>query len=119
MLFTSEKAIFYARAVVYYFDTASKSWTPTPVGNGFSRVDMYENTSNSTFRVIGRGLQDPSKVIMMLLFYLIALKYHKYYFHIELSLAGKLSNFFLDRNQFQYYEGYCLHKSFRYIWPMD
>jgi len=60
----AEKAVFYARAVVYYFDPKTKGWTPTAVGNNFCRVDMYENTSNTTFRVIGRGLQDTSKVVI-------------------------------------------------------
>jgi len=59
-----EKAIFYARSVVYYFDPKQKNWTPTAVGTGFCRVDMYENTANNTYRVIGRGLQDTSKIVI-------------------------------------------------------
>jgi len=58
----AERAVFYARAVVYYFNAPSKTWAPTPVGNSFCRVDMYENTSNNTYRVIGRGLQDNTKI---------------------------------------------------------
>jgi len=60
----AEKNLFGAKAVVYYFDSAKKTWAPTPVGNGFSRVDMYENPLGNTFRVIGRGLQDTSKVVI-------------------------------------------------------
>lgn len=60
----AEKAVFYARAVVYYFDPKTKGWTPTAVGSNFCRVDMYENTGNNTFRVIGRGLQDTTKVVI-------------------------------------------------------
>jgi len=60
----TEKAVFYARAVVYYFDPKTKGWAPTAVGNSFCRVDMYENTSNNSFRVIGRGLQDTSQVVI-------------------------------------------------------
>ena len=51
-----------ARAVVYYFDSTKKSWVPTAVGQEFCRADMYENTANNTFRVIGRGLKDTTKV---------------------------------------------------------
>lgn len=61
----SEKAVYSARAVVYYFDSAKKSWAPTPVGNDFSRVDIYENTQTNSYRVIGRGLVDTSKVCAM------------------------------------------------------
>jgi len=60
----AEKSIFGARAVVYYFDSAKKTWTPTQVGNGFSRVDLYENPTNNSYRVIGRGLPDTSKVVI-------------------------------------------------------
>jgi len=60
----AEKNLFFAKAVVYYFDSAKKTWAPTPVGNGFSRVDMYENPVANTFRVIGRGLQDTTKVVI-------------------------------------------------------
>jgi len=61
---STEKAIFTARAVVYYFDNAKRSWAPTAVGQDFCRVDMYENTANNTFRVIGRGLKDTSKIVI-------------------------------------------------------
>jgi hypothetical protein len=60
----SEKSIFNARAVVYYYDTNKKNWQQTGVGNGYSRIDMYENSTNNSYRVIGRGLQDTSKVII-------------------------------------------------------
>jgi len=60
----AEKAVFYARAVVYYFDPKTKGWTPTAVGQNFCRVDMYENTGTNAFRVIGRGLQDTTKVVI-------------------------------------------------------
>jgi len=60
----AEKSIYGARAVVYYFDSGKKTWTPTQVGNGFSRVDVYENPTNNTYRVIGRGLPDTSKVVI-------------------------------------------------------
>jgi len=59
----AERPIFFARAVVYYFDTAKKNWTPTAV-NGFCRVDMYENPTNNTYRVIGRGINDTSQIVI-------------------------------------------------------
>ena len=61
-IFFRERALFFARAVVYYFDSAKKSWAPTQVGNSFCRLDMYENPSTNSYRVIGRGLQDTMKV---------------------------------------------------------
>jgi len=60
----AEKAVFTARAVVYYFDPKTRGWTPTTVGSNFCRVDMYENSSTVTYRVIGRGLQDTTKVVI-------------------------------------------------------
>jgi len=60
----TEKAIFYARAVVFYFDATKKSWAPTLEGNAFCRVDMYENSSANSYRVIARSLQDTSKVVI-------------------------------------------------------
>lgn len=57
----TEKSIFASRAVVYYFDAGSKNWVPTQVGNNFCRIDLYENTTTNTFRVIGRGLDEEHK----------------------------------------------------------
>jgi len=60
-----EKPVFYARAVIYYFDPRTKNWTTTSIGSGFGRVDMYENTSTNTFRVIGRGLAENNKTVVI------------------------------------------------------
>jgi len=59
----AEKNIFFARAVVYFYDTSKNTWAPSQIA-GYSRVDIYENTSANTYRVIGRGLQETSKIVI-------------------------------------------------------
>ncbi|XP_007886517.1 ena/VASP-like protein isoform X7 [Callorhinchus milii] len=59
-----EQSICQARASVMVYDDSSKKWVPAKPGQqGFSRVNIYHNTSNNTFRVVGMKLQDQQVVI--------------------------------------------------------
>lgn len=41
------------------YDDSSKKWVPIKPGQqGFSRINIYHNTANNTFRVVGVKLQD-------------------------------------------------------------
>lgn len=41
------------------YDDTSKKWVPIKPGQqGFSRINIYHNTTNNTFRVVGVKLQD-------------------------------------------------------------
>ncbi|KAJ6661877.1 hypothetical protein lerEdw1_013048 [Lerista edwardsae] len=60
----SEQSICQARASVMVYDDTSKKWVPIKPGQqGFSRINIYHNTSNNTFRVVGVKLQDQQVVI--------------------------------------------------------
>ncbi|XP_067895051.1 ena/VASP-like protein isoform X1 [Heterodontus francisci] len=60
----SEQSICQARASVMVYDDSTKKWVPAKPGQqGFSRVNIYHNTSNNTFRVVGMKLQDQQVVI--------------------------------------------------------
>ncbi|XP_056445833.1 enah/Vasp-like a isoform X2 [Gadus chalcogrammus] len=60
----SEQSICQARASVMVYDDASKKWVPIKPGQqGFSRINIYHNTTNNTFRVVGVKLQDQQVVI--------------------------------------------------------
>lgn len=55
----SEQSICQARASVMVYDDSSKKWVPIKAGQqGFSRINIYHNTSTNTFRVVGVKLQD-------------------------------------------------------------
>lgn len=58
--FTSntETSIASARASVMVYDDANKKWLPSGTSSGLSRVHIYQNAQLSTFRVVGRKLQD-------------------------------------------------------------
>ncbi|XP_067895053.1 ena/VASP-like protein isoform X3 [Heterodontus francisci] len=59
-----EQSICQARASVMVYDDSTKKWVPAKPGQqGFSRVNIYHNTSNNTFRVVGMKLQDQQVVI--------------------------------------------------------
>ncbi|KAK1793501.1 hypothetical protein P4O66_011881, partial [Electrophorus voltai] len=46
------------------YDDTSKKWVPIKPGQqGFSRINIYHNTTNNTFRVVGVKLQDQQVVI--------------------------------------------------------
>uniref|UniRef100_A0A668V0V8 Ena/VASP-like protein n=1 Tax=Oreochromis aureus TaxID=47969 RepID=A0A668V0V8_OREAU len=58
------KSICQARASVMVYDDTSKKWVPIKPGQqGFSRINIYHNTANNTFRVVGVKLQDQQVVI--------------------------------------------------------
>ena len=58
-LLASEQSICQARASVMVYDDTSKKWVPIKPGQqGFSRINIYHNTANNTFRVVGVKLQD-------------------------------------------------------------
>ncbi|XP_053553437.1 ena/VASP-like protein isoform X2 [Bombina bombina] len=60
----SEQSICQARASVMIYDDTSKKWVPIKPGQqGFSRINIYHNTSSNTFRVVGVKLQDQQVVI--------------------------------------------------------
>ncbi|XP_061757049.1 enah/Vasp-like b isoform X2 [Nerophis ophidion] len=60
----SEQSICQARASVMVYDDTSKKWVPIKPGQqGFSRINIYHNTGNNTFRVVGVKLQDQQVVI--------------------------------------------------------
>ncbi|KAI1897317.1 hypothetical protein AGOR_G00082070 [Albula goreensis] len=60
----SEQSICQARASVMVYDDTSKKWVPIKPGQqGFSRINIYHNTANNTFRVVGVKLQDQQVVI--------------------------------------------------------
>ncbi|MBN3298733.1 EVL protein, partial [Amia calva] len=59
-----EQSICQARASVMVYDDTSKKWVPIKPGQqGFSRINIYHNTANNTFRVVGVKLQDQQVVI--------------------------------------------------------
>ncbi|XP_076834030.1 enah/Vasp-like a isoform X3 [Brachyhypopomus gauderio] len=60
----SEQSVCQARASVMIYDDTSKKWVPIKPGQqGFSRINIYHNTANNTFRVVGVKLQDQQVVI--------------------------------------------------------
>nr|XP_023647963.1 ena/VASP-like protein isoform X2 [Paramormyrops kingsleyae] len=62
--FYSEQSICQARASVMVYDDSSKKWVPIKPGQqGFSRINIYHNTANNSFRVVGVKLQDQQVVI--------------------------------------------------------
>ncbi|XP_012937173.2 ena/VASP-like protein [Aplysia californica] len=58
-----EVPIISARASVMIYDDANKKWVPSGSTQGLSKVQIYQHTSNNTFRVVGRKLQDHEVVI--------------------------------------------------------
>ncbi|XP_035381622.1 vasodilator-stimulated phosphoprotein [Electrophorus electricus] len=61
----SESSICQARATVMIYDDANKKWIPAGTGpQNFSRVQIYHNPSNNTFRVVGRKMQTDQQVVM-------------------------------------------------------
>ncbi|KAI2800603.1 hypothetical protein BLOT_011991 [Blomia tropicalis] len=58
-----ETSIASARASVMVYDDTNKKWLPSGSSSGLSRVHIYQNVQNNTFRVVGRKLQDHEVVI--------------------------------------------------------
>uniref|UniRef100_A0A8K9X0K9 Ena/VASP-like protein n=1 Tax=Oncorhynchus mykiss TaxID=8022 RepID=A0A8K9X0K9_ONCMY len=64
MVTSNPCSICQARASVMVYDDTSKKWVPIKPGQqGFSRINIYHNTANNTFRVVGVKLQDQQVVI--------------------------------------------------------
>ncbi|XP_050406258.1 protein enabled homolog [Patella vulgata] len=59
----SEMAIIAARASVMIYDDANRKWMPSGQTQGLSKVQIYHHTTNNTFRVVGRKIQDHEVVI--------------------------------------------------------
>jgi hypothetical protein len=59
----AEQSVCTGRAVVYYFDSTKKAWANSPVA-GYARLDIYKNTGTGGFRVIGRGIEDTSAIVI-------------------------------------------------------
>lgn len=58
-----EQSIAAARASVMVYDDINKKWVPAGSSHGLSKVHIYHHFINSTFRVVGRKLQDHEVVI--------------------------------------------------------
>ncbi|CAG5132769.1 unnamed protein product, partial [Candidula unifasciata] len=58
-----EVPIISARASVMIYDDANKKWVPSGASQGISKVQIYQHTTNNTFRVVGRKVQDHEVVI--------------------------------------------------------
>ncbi|XP_073986936.1 uncharacterized protein isoform X10 [Rhodnius prolixus] len=71
----SEQSIASARASVMVYDDTSKKWIPSGSSSGLSKVHIFQNHSNNTFRVVARKLQDHEVVINCII--LKGLKYNQ------------------------------------------
>uniref|UniRef100_A0A8C2H121 Ena/VASP-like protein n=1 Tax=Cyprinus carpio TaxID=7962 RepID=A0A8C2H121_CYPCA len=59
-----EQSICQARASVMIYEKKNKKWVPVKPGQqGFSRINIYHNTVNNSFLVVGVKLQDQQVVI--------------------------------------------------------
>ena len=59
----SETSICQARATVMLYEDATKRWIPAGPGvQSVSRLQIYHNTSNNTYRVVGRKIQADQQV---------------------------------------------------------
>lgn len=54
----SETSIAVATASVMIYDDVNRKWIPSGSSSGLSRVHIYKNVSNATYRVVGRKMQD-------------------------------------------------------------
>ena len=66
-MFCSEQSIVAAKASVMIYDDGNKRWVPSGQSQGLSKVHIYHHTTNNTFRVVGRKVNDhevgPSNVL--------------------------------------------------------
>ncbi|XP_016320007.1 vasodilator-stimulated phosphoprotein-like [Sinocyclocheilus anshuiensis] len=61
----SEQSICQARATVMMYDDGSKRWLPAGSGTqAISRVHIFQNPSNNSFRVVGRKQQADQQVVI-------------------------------------------------------
>ncbi|KTG40603.1 hypothetical protein cypCar_00029956 [Cyprinus carpio] len=64
-MFCSEQSICQARATVMMYDDGSKRWLPAGSGaQAISRVHIFQNPSNNSFRVVGRKQQADQQVVI-------------------------------------------------------
>ncbi|KAK3522173.1 hypothetical protein QTP70_026992, partial [Hemibagrus guttatus] len=60
-----EVSLCQARATVMLYDDAGKRWVPAGTGGqGISRVHIYQNPANNSYRVVGRKLQADQQVVI-------------------------------------------------------
>lgn len=52
-----------AKANVMIYDDGTKKWNPSGSSPGLSKVYIYQNLLNQTYRVVGRKVQDHEVVI--------------------------------------------------------
>ena len=52
-----------AKANVMIYDDGTKKWNPSGSSPGLSKVFIYQNLLNQTYRVVGRKVQDHEVVI--------------------------------------------------------
>lgn len=63
VVFASEQSICQARATVMMYDDGSKRWLPAGSGaQAVSRIHIFQNPSNNSFRVVGRKQQADQQV---------------------------------------------------------
>lgn len=61
----SEQSICQARATVMMYDDGSKRWLPAGSGaQAVSRIHVFQNPSNNSFRVVGRKQQADQQVVI-------------------------------------------------------
>ncbi|XP_024080762.1 protein enabled isoform X3 [Cimex lectularius] len=72
---TSEQSIASARASVMVYDDTTKKWIPSGTTSGLSKVHIFQNQANNTFRVVARKLNDHEVVINCVI--LKGLKYNQ------------------------------------------
>ncbi|XP_047737104.1 protein enabled isoform X4 [Hyalella azteca] len=58
-----EVSICQARASVMLYDDGTKKWVPAGSSSGLSKVQIYHHTGNTSFRVVGRKINDHEVVI--------------------------------------------------------
>lgn len=59
----TEQVVVSAKANVMIYDDMTKKWNPSGSSPGLSKVYIYQNLLNQTYRVVGRKVQDHEVVI--------------------------------------------------------
>ena len=57
---SQEFSIVRAKAAVMVYEDKTKKWIPSMGMNGFANVHIYQHTTNNSFRIVGRLIQDHS-----------------------------------------------------------
>ena len=58
--FYSEQSVAQARASVMLYNNERKEWEHSGGSQGISRIQVYHNLRNNTYRIVGRKVQDQS-----------------------------------------------------------